>query len=153
MSFELGNHLTDSFLSKNLALIPIPSFLCVRSLRHSMVCYLLSHVSCWSFMSSKLPLLRALSLVSDSSKLSILLPKIRSISSTSNLKDSTANFERRALSRLSDSKKEGYVSLLLASFDSTARLTLEDGSSGAWSTFLACLSESDGESRTALTRI
>lgn len=114
----------------------------VANLKHSIICYLLSHTSCFPSISAKISLLGAVSKVADASKLSILLPRIKMILEKSN----ATSPESLEIKKLDQVKKEKYISLLLQSFDSSSRATLEDKTTGAWSLFLDCLSESDGES-------
>lgn len=106
--------------------------------KHSVVCYLLSHVVCWPNLTARSALLDSLRGLPDPAKMPALLPLIRGLLQSSQQANGSRN-EAAAVLALPAEEREAYVALLTSAFDRNARSHLEVVTQGSWEVLLEAL--------------
>ncbi|KAN0059869.1 snoRNA-binding rRNA-processing protein utp10 [Thecaphora frezii] len=98
--------------------------------KNSILCFLCSHVVCWQDAPLRLVLLESMQAVSDASKLTTMLPLIRSL---------VRNEKGAALGLVEAADRRRYAQLLFACYDRSSRSVLEAAANGSWELFLEAL--------------
>ncbi|PWN24696.1 hypothetical protein BDZ90DRAFT_234655 [Jaminaea rosea] len=105
--------------------------------QRSATSYLLSHAVAWPSFSAKLLLLRALSGLRDSAKLTPLLPLLDDVVAAGQKQPSLDTF---FAGQLEVDERDEFARLLFEAVDKRAKTTIEDAESGAWTMLAKALS-------------